>query len=209
MSAPLIDISPVISARTAVWPGDERYQRRVSMRLEDGDSVTLGALSTTLHIGAHADAPSHYKRGGVDIASRPLEPYYGDCQVIEVRLPRGARIEPAHVPEPIAAPRVLFRTGSFPDPNDFNEDFNSLSAALIDSLHAAGVVLVGIDTPSVDPFSDAALESHNALARCDMCNLEGLVLAHVEPGSYTLVALPLRIAEADASPVRAALIGPR
>src|SRR5438477_209411 len=38
-----------------------------------------------------------------------------------------------------------------------------------------------------------------------MVNLEGLVLAHVPPGLYTLVALPLALEGADASPVRAPL----
>ncbi|SVD36830.1 uncharacterized protein METZ01_LOCUS389684, partial [marine metagenome] len=63
-----------------------------------------------------------------------------------------------------------------------------------------------IDTPSVDLFSDKDLESHNAIARHDMAVLEGVVLADVPSGTYTLIALPLNLEGADASPVRAVLV---
>jgi arylformamidase len=100
---------------------------------------------------------------------------------------------------------VLFRTGTFPDPQNWNDDFASLSPEVIDALHQHGVILVGIDTPSVDPFESKALESHQALAEYDMANLEGLVLEGVAEGAYELIAAPLRIRGGDASPVRALL----
>lgn len=189
-----------------MWPGDTAYERQVALSIAEGDNLELSAIHTTVHVGAHADAPNHYVGDGADIGARALEYYYGPCQVIAVDLPRDRRILPEHVTEPFRAPRVLFKTGSFPDPDDWNVDFNSLSPALIDAVHAAGGVLVGIDTPSVDPFADKLLESHQALARHDMANLEGIVLDHVEPGLYTLAAFPLRLEGADASPVRAVLI---
>ena len=100
----------------------------------------------------------------------------------------------------------MLKTDSFPDPTNFNEDFNSLSPQLVDFLRAQDVVMIGIDTPSIDPFTDKSLESHQAVAKHDMAVLEGLALAHVDPGIYTLIALPLRLLGADASPVRAALL---
>jgi arylformamidase len=204
--ARLIDISPLVSPRIAVWPGDVGFARQVQLSLGGGDNIELSSLSSTVHVGAHADAPNHYAPGGQDIAARPLEHYYGPCQVIAVDVPRGARVLPEHLTAPIEAPRVLIKTGSFPDPEIWNEDFNSLSPELIDHVHARGGVLVGIDTPSVDPMKDAELKTHQALARHDMANLEGLVLEHVPPGRYTLIALPLRLEGFDASPVRAALV---
>ena len=204
----LIDISASISPAIGVWPGDVPFRRDVSLRIEDGAAFALSSVTTTLHLGAHADAPSHYVLGGAAIDARPLELYYGPCQVIAVDVARGARIEPGHVRVAIEAPRVLFATGTFPDPRVFSTDFASLSTQLVEDLHGKGVVLVGIDTPSVDPFDDKELLAHHALARHDMANLEGLVLAHVSSGLYTLVALPLALEGADASPVRAALVAP-
>ena len=100
---------------------------------------------------------------------------------------------------------MLFRTGTFPDPRRWNDDFASLSPSLVEILRERGVVLIGIDTPSVDPFESKALEAHQSFARNDMAILEGLVLDGVAEGEYELIALPLRIRGADASPVRAVL----
>ena len=205
----LIDISPLVSERIAVWPGDVPYRRSKSLEIAEGHNIDLSSHSTTVHLGAHADAPSHYLAGGASIAARSLDYYYGPCQVLEVRLPRGARIRPQDLSEPLRAPRVLFKTGSFPDPERWNADFNSLSPELVDAVHAAGGVLVGIDTPSVDPQDDAELLSHQALGRHDMANLEGLLLEHVTPGLYTLAAFPLKLEGTDAAPVRAVLIADR
>lgn len=202
----ILDISPLVSERLGVFPGDVPYAREVSLCIERGDNLDLSAVHSTLHLGAHADAPSHYARGGAGIDRRPLDLYYGPCQVIEVAAARGSRLEPGDLPDDVVAARVLFKTGTFPDPEAFNEDFASLSPRLVDYLHARRVRLVGIDTPSIDPCRDAALASHQAVARCDMAILEGLVLEHVRPGIYTLVALPLRLEHADASPVRAVLV---
>jgi arylformamidase len=201
----LIDISPKLSERTAVWPGDVAFSRTVSVSIAAGSNIDLSSIHSTVHVGAHTDAPSHYVRDGVDISERPLDLYFGPCQVVAVEVGASERIRPEHLLEAIQAPRVLFRTGTFPDPERFETTFASLSPELVDVLHARGVRLVGIDTPSIDPFADAKLLSHQAIARHDMSILEGIVLEHVVPGLYTLIALPLRIEGADASPVRAVL----
>lgn len=201
------DISPEVSEQTAVFPGDAVYCREVVMDFARGDNLTLSKISTTVHMGAHVDAPSHYIARGKGIDSRKLDYYLGDCQVITVRIPRGQRILPEHLKgEPIKANRVIFKTGSFPDPNRWNADFNSISPELVEYLAREGVILVGIDTPSVDPAEDKVLETHQVIARLDLAILEGVVLDHVPDGVYQLVALPLRLKNADASPVRAILI---
>jgi arylformamidase len=202
--AALIDISPLIGAAIRVWPGDTPFARTVNLDMAAGANLTLSDIRTTLHVGAHADAPSHYLAAGDDIAARSLSYYIGACSVVHVEVE--GRIYPEDLARKnINSPRVLFRTGTFPDPNAWNDDFASLSPELVHHLHARGVVLIGIDTPSVDPFESKELEAHHALAEHDMANLEGLVLEHVPEGEYELIALPLRIAGADGSPVRAVL----
>lgn len=201
----LIDISPPIDATIAVWPGDTPFRQTFNAEMSAGGNLTLSDVRTTLHVGAHTDAASHYVADGEDIASRSLDYYVGRCNVVHVNV-GGERILPRHIEgKRIDAPRVLFRTGTFPDPRNWNDDFASLSPELVDVLHERGVVLIGIDTPSVDPFDSKPLEAHHALARHDMANLEGLVLDGVEEGEYELIALPLRIVGGDASPVRAVL----
>lgn len=202
----LFDISPVIDTRIRVWPGDTPFAHTVNLDIAKGANITLSHIQTTVHVGAHADAPVHYLAGGEDIASRRLDFYLGLCNVITVRVDRGESIHPEDIDlTAITAARILFRTGTFPDPYSWNEDFASLSPALVHALHARGVILVGIDTPSVDPFDSKELEAHQALAQHDMANLEGLLLENVPDGEYELIALPLRLRHADASPVRAVL----
>jgi len=178
----------------------------MSASFAQGANLDLSSISTTVHVGAHTDAPNHYRADGVGMEQRALERYYGPCQVISVGVGRGNRILPHHVKAEIIAPRILFHTGTFPNPDAFNEDFAALSPELVAFLSDRGVQLVGIDTPSVDPCDSKALESHNAIADRDMAILEGVVLEGVESGLYTLIALPLRIEGADASPVRAVLV---
>jgi arylformamidase len=201
----IYDISPPIDAALAVWPGDTPPSREVVLDLARGDSVTLSTLHATVHLGAHADAPSHYGREAADIASRSIEPYLGPCEVIRVSVRRGARIVPADLPGPVRAPRVLLATGSYPDAARFNEDFAALSAELVDHLQRAGAILVGIDTPSVDRFDSKELPAHQRCLAHDLAILEGLLLDHVPAGLYELIALPLRLVGFDASPVRAVL----
>lgn len=201
----LYDISPPLRPSLAVWPGDSPLTREVLLDLARGDSVTLSTLRATVHLGAHADAPSHYGRGAADIASRPLELYLGPCEVRRVAVGRGERVLPGMLPRPVGGTRVLLATGTFPDPDRFNEDFAALSGELVDHLHARGVRLVGIDTPSVDLFTSKDLPAHGRCLAHDMAILEGLVLEGVPEGSYELIALPLRLEGFDASPVRAVL----
>ncbi len=201
----LIDISPRISERLKVWPGDTPPAREVLLDMKCGDNITLSTLRSTVHLGAHADAPSHYGADAPTIDERSLDYYLGDCQVMCVSVPRHTRITPDMLPAAVTSPRLLLATGTFPDPEAFNEDFAALSPELVHALHRQGVKLIGIDTPSVDLFDSKDLPSHHAFLTCDMAILEGLVLADVPEGTYELIALPLRLIGFDASPVRAVL----
>ena len=124
----IYDISPTVSARTAVFPGDVPFAREVALDYAKGDHLVLSSIRTTVHIGAHADAPSHYHPEGVTIEARDPGRYLGPCQVIRVRVEPGVRVTIDDLGEKaIEAPRVLIATGSFPDPDTWNDDFNSLS----------------------------------------------------------------------------------
>jgi arylformamidase len=201
----IYDLSPPIDSRLAVWPGDTPPRRDVLLDIGRGDNITLSSLTSTVHLGAHADAPSHYGANGPGIDQRQLDLYLGPCQLIRVNVPRRHRVAPADLPGTIRAPRVLLATGSFPDPCDFNKDFAALAPELLDCLAGQGVRLIGLDTPSVDLFDSKDLPSHHAALKHDLALLEGLVLAEVPEGLYELIALPLRLVDFDASPVRAVL----
>lgn len=201
----IYDISPSIDESLEVWPGDTPVSREILADIGKGDHLTLSTLHATVHLGAHADGPNHYGPEAPAIDQRSLDFYLGPCQVIRVDVQRQERITPDMVKCPIDAPRILLATGTYPDPTSFTEDFAAVSVELVDMLHSEGVKLVGIDTPSVDPFDSQDLPAHMACLRDDMAILEGLVLDGVPEGIYELIALPLKLVGFDASPVRAVL----
>lgn len=201
----LHDLSPPIDPSLAVWPGDTPFQRHVAMSIAT-THLELSSIATTLHLGAHADAPLHVLRDGAPIGSRALEPYLGPCQVIRRRIAPGAMVQRSDLPRELLASRVLLDTGTYPTPHRFAEDYAAMAPDAIDALADAGAVLLGLDTPSLDAFTATDMAAHRRLFGRGMSVLEGLLLSTVPEGLYTLIALPLRLTDADASPVRAVLV---
>lgn len=206
----IYDITPPITPELKVWPGDTPMTREVlsDLKTNPAATVTLSTIRATAHLGAHADGPNHYGKDAPGIGERPLEPYLGRCQVIEASIRKGKRVFPSDLDggiDQIREQRVLIRTNTFPDHTKWNDDFAGLSGELIDALARRRVMLVGVDTPSVDLFHDKKLEAHKAILKANMAILEGLVLRGVPQGSYELISLPLKLMGFDASPVRAVL----
>ena len=201
----LWDISPVLGPATPPFPGDQAYEQRWTARIGPGCPVNLSALTLSPHLGAHADAPLHYADGAQAIGAVPLEPFLGPCRVIHA-IGCGPLVQPAHLAHALAnlPPRVLVRTCERA-PTDWSEDFSAYAPETLELLAARGVRLVGIDSQSVDPATSKTLDSHHVLLKHDLRVLENLVLDAVPEGDYELIALPLKLAQACASPVRAIL----
>ncbi|HEX5644268.1 MAG TPA: arylformamidase [Erythrobacter sp.] len=198
------DISQLLRPGLPVWPGDTAFAQTGTWQMAAGSPVNVSALTLSTHSGAHADAPLHYAATAPDIASVALEPYLGECLVVDAR-GCGALVEPAHLPPLDGARRVLFRTYERFPHDTWDERHSAISPATIAALAEAGVILVGMDGPSLDPQDSKMMEAHLAVLAADMRVLEGLVLDQVPAGRYELIALPLPIAGGDASPVRAIL----
>ena len=90
--------------------------------------------------------------------------------------------------------------------NQFDPEFVYLSEDGADFLAGRALLLVGIDTPSVDGYASTAPHSHKILLDHRVAILEGTRLAEVPDGDYDLVCLPLKFAGLEGSPVRAILI---
>jgi arylformamidase len=203
----LIDISQTLRPDLPVWPGDTAYSVQRTWSLSPDCPVNVSRLTLSTHTGTHADAPLHYDPDGVEMAAVPLDAYLGPAQLIDVTACGPRRIEPADVagqlrPDTV---RLILRTFvRFPH-DRWPEAFATPSTDLIDLLAAQGGVLIGTDAPSLDPETSKDLPAHHAVRHHGLAILEGLVLDGVAEGRYELIALPLKLAGADASPVRAAL----
>jgi arylformamidase len=157
------------------------------------------------HTGAHCDAPSHYDAQGESIDNVALHAYLGPCRLIDCV--GASSVEPHHVETALAGmpPRVLFRTYATAPQDRWDAQFASVAPATIALLARHGVVLIGIDTASLDPQESKTMDAHRAVRANRMAILEGIVLDGVPAGDYELIALPLKLAGMDASPVRAIL----
>jgi arylformamidase len=202
----LWDISQTLRPDLPVWPGDTAFSRRPRWSMAAGSPVNVAAIETTVHAGAHADAPLHYDAEGASAAEVGLDAYIGPCEVVDATA-CGALIDRDFVERAVPAPeaRVLFRTFTRFPIDAWPESFTAVEAGAIAWLASRGVVLIGVDAPSLDPQSSKTMDAHKAILAADMRVLEGLVLDDIPPGRYELIALPLKLADLDASPVRAVL----
>jgi arylformamidase len=199
----LIDISRPLSPATAVWPGDQPVERTWTTRLEEGDAVNLSAVQLSVHAGTHVDAPFHVRNDGDRTGAMDLSVFVGPAEVVEVA--GDTAVRPRHVKE-IEAPRVLFKTeASALSSEAWPDAVTAIHPEAIAVLDEQGVCLIGTDAPSVDPLESTDLPAHHALIDAGILNLEGLTLAGVESGPYTLLSFPIKLPGGDAAPVRAVL----
>lgn len=204
----LIDLSRTLRSGGPQWPGDTPTAFSLVARITDGASCNVGRLTLSVHNGTHADAPYHYREDGATIDAVAPERFVGPARVIDARgrATLGPELFMGLAEGELAAtPRVLFRTDAWRDPAVFPTTWPLLEPGTPAWLGARGVTLVGFDVPSVDALESKDLPRHRALADADIVILESLDLTGAAPGVYELIALPLKLAGADGSPVRAML----
>jgi arylformamidase len=202
---PIIDISAPLSASTAPWPGDTAFTISHQLLIEQGASVNLGSISMSLHCGTHVDAPWHFQQSGAKLDAVTLEVFVGPATVVDVS---GYDLIDASVLERTVAvwhPRLLLRTSVWLNRSSFPSAIPTLTTDAVNLLAGKGVILLGLDLPSVDEIESKQLPIHHALYAAGINILESVWLESAELGSYELIALPLSLVGADASPVRAIL----
>jgi arylformamidase len=202
----LWDISPPVGPAAPVFPGDTPFALQWVARIGPGCPVNVSALTLSPHTGAHADAPLHYDDAGAAVGTLDLAPYLGRCRVIHA-IACGPLVEWRHLAHAAAdlPERVLVRTYERAPRDRFDDALAAYAPETVERLADLGVALIGIDTASIDPAASKTLASHQVIRRRGLRVLENLVLDDVPEGDYELIALPLKLTTADASPVRAVL----
>ena len=207
--SPVIDISLPLSPKTPAVPGDPPFTRRLVLSQAD-DGCEVAVLNLSAHSAAHIDFPAHFLAGGKRAGDYPAAAFFLPAVVIDCG--EALRLGPDVLSGTAiaAGDAVLFQTSNsrtrrFAGP-DFPADFAALTPQLARELAACDPRLVGIDAMSIEPLDDPAYPVHHLLLAAGILILEGLDLAQVRPGRYRLVCLPLAVADAEASPVRAVLL---
>lgn len=197
-----IDITQTMQNGMPNWPGDTPFSFEVGISKQQTGSVNIGRMTTSLHTGTHADAPFHFNSEAETIEQLDVNVYIGDCVIVDCI---GQEMVTAQSLEPFdfrSAKRVLLKTVEQPSAA-FPVTIPVIHPNVAPFLKERGVILLGIDNPSVDPLDSKEVLAHHKLYEHGIHILEGLDLGHVQQGLYELIALPLKIAGADGAPVRA------
>jgi arylformamidase len=198
-----IDISQPLYAQTAVWPGDTSFDFSLKWSKQETGSVNVGKLVMSTHTGTHIDAPFHFSESGKKVVDLDINRYIGKAKVIDVSSKDLIQIEDIENINLHGCKIVLFKTMSWTDRTTFPNSITYVKKDVAKWLAGKGVTLIGVDVPSVDPIDSKELPAHHELSSHNIHILEGLVLDKIEEGVYELIALPLHVVDADASPVRA------
>lgn len=200
-----IDITMILNNETPPWPGDEPFEYKLTWSMEDTGSVNVGQFKGSNHIGTHVDAPYHYDSAGLKIADLPVDRFSGQALVVHLKDKPAITKELLESVDLSKVSKVLFRTDSWTDRTRFPDPYTVIGDDIGPFLKQHGIDLIGIDTPSVDPETSKELKGHHTLYRNDILILEGIDLSQVSSGVYELFAFPLKMEQADGSPVRAVL----
>lgn len=213
----IFDISRTLSADLPPWPGDVGFRYQVNGRIAEGSSVNVGSISMSLHNGTHGDASYHFDDNGWTMEQAKLETYFGPATLVDLSEryaagPEGGRFPQVQIADLEQAAddlratgRLLLKTAVWRDPKVFPDPIATLALGVPAWLGSLGVKLLGLDVPSVDEIDAKQLVNHHAIGAAGISIVESLDLSAVGAGRYNFVALPLKIAGGDGSPLRAIL----
>ena len=205
------DVSVGISPEIPVWPGDAPVRLERVQSMDAGAHANVSRFEAGVHVGTHIDAPLHFIAGGRSVEAIPLKTMIGRAYVVELKRAEvlnastldGARIPPR-------TRRLLFKTRNSDSwtkgERKFRRDFVAVDSSGAEWLVRKGVRLVGVDYLSVAPFGDGG-PTHRILLEAGIVIVEGLNLAAVIQGRYTIYCLPLKLLGSDGAPARVILVG--
>jgi arylformamidase len=195
------DVTQPLRRGMSVWPGDPAVE--VTIVTKDTSAV-VSSLAMGSHSGTHVDAPRHFIPAGRTVSDLSLDLLVGTAEVRLVRTSGVIRAADLAAGGSPLAPRLILKTDWEPPDVGFDNSFPGLDESAAGWLLTEKVALVGIDSPSIEPFGGSG-NVHRMLLGADVIIVEGLLLRSVPAGQYLLQCLPLLIANADGAPARVLL----
>ena len=197
-----IDVSQPLNDAVATWPGDTPFSYSINWSKKDSESVNVGKINMSVHTGTHIDSPFHFEDQGKKIIDLNINVFIGKSRVVYIPNQKSLSIEEFSHLDLKGVTRLLIRTDSWTNKDDFPDSIPHIEESVIDYLGQLGICLIGIDLPSIDPLDSKTLPAHHKCAEYGIYILEGMLLEKIEPGDYDLIALPLYLSDADGSPTR-------
>jgi arylformamidase len=199
MSLQWFDATRDLAPGVVVYPGD--FIPRFCQ--EDRGKYLLSELCLSSHSGTHIDAPSHYLKDDRSVEKIPPGLLVGGCRVLDLR-DCGKEIRARDLEGRIeGSKRVLMKTG-FSGMKEFIPEYPALTPDAARCIAARGVVMAGIDSPSIESYTGTG-EVHMELLSKGVVVVELLDLHAVPEGDYQVAALPLKLSGLDGAPCRVLL----
>lgn len=204
----IVDISVGIEPGLPIWPTSPGFTVTPLMSMAAGDVANVSRWDTDVHVGTHVDAPLHFCADGASVDQMPLETFVGPAWVAEVPAPTVIEAEDlARLELPDGITRLLLKTANSArwQQDAFDMDYVGLAPGAAEWVVERDLQLVGIDYLSIQKYEDPP-DTHQILLRAGVAILEGVNLAHVKPGLYTLFCLPVKLVGTEGAPARAVLV---
>ena len=205
------DISVLLGLENIDYPGDDPYTREEVSSISNGAAYNLSTLTLSAHSGTHIDAPAHFLERAKTIDLYPPENFVLPAHVIHVEDVESIKPDSLDGLKTERGDALLFKTtnsmSGLSRSGLFSEKFVYMSEGAADMCLNLGAGLIGIDYISIDRYRDDMAPVHRKLLKEGILILEGINLKEVPSGDYTLLCPPLKMKGAEASPVRALLIG--
>ena len=205
---PWIDITVPLRSGMVHWPGDIPVSVDRVSDMDSGALANVREIHMSAHTGTHMDAPLHFIANGRSIDEMPFEATCGLARVVAVEGPK-IGLEALRSIKPQRGERLLFKTENssrcWKRGRCFLKNFVALDTGGAQYLVDCGVQTIGVDYLSFGPYGEEGVAVHRIVLGAGLWAIEGLDLSAVEPGSYELVCLPLKLQGGDGAPARAML----
>ncbi len=209
----IIDLTHFLNHETAVYPGTLAPEFKPASSFEKhGYRETI--LKMLSHTGTHIDAPSHVIRNGRTLDKFPPEKFLGRAIVIPCGNVKeiGLSLLSAYENRIGSVDFILFFTGwQFRWPGeDYFENCPIPDRESAEWLSRFNLKGIGMDAFSIDRIgsadfvTEADLPNHNIFLGREILLIENLTnLDKLPDGEFTFQCFPLKLENADGSPIRA------
>ncbi len=205
----LIDLTHVVKPGMTVFPGTEAPVFEVGSSI-DKDGFEEKKITMFSHTGTHMDAPAHIIAGARRLDEFPIGKFSGQACVVDVDSNDAVKIDVEVLKSRgeaiLESDFVILRSGwsQLWDSDEYFRNFPVLSPEAAQWLVEANIKGVGLDMISVDECDSTDFAVHNILLGADLVIIENLTNLELLPDSvFSFYCFPLRIDQADGSPVRA------
>jgi arylformamidase len=205
----IVDLSHTISPDMPVYPGTEPPMFSTACTIE-GIGFLEKKITLFSHTGTHMDAPAHIIPGAKTLDQMPPDQFVGKGAVVDIRVNNGSTIDiellKPHQGRIEGCEFLLFHTGwgDLWGTEAYLNRFPVLSHDAATWLAGFSLKGIGADTISADEAESTAFPIHTIFLERDIVIIENLTNLRALPDTeFIFTCFPLKIEEADGSPVRA------